>query len=154
MDGTGYELLNFVHILAAAVWVGGGVMLQVLLGRARRAADPARLRDAVSDAAWVGNRVFTPAALVLFVAGFGLVGQGEWDWEPWIFFGIAVWGLSFVIAVAYYGRAAGEIVELLGDHAPDHPEVRARVRRYFMVAGIESALLVLVMADMVVKPGL
>ena len=151
---TGYELLNFVHILAAAVWVGGGVMLQVLLGRARRSTDPARLREAMSDAAWVGNRVFAPAALVLFIAGFGLVGQGEWEWEPWIFFGIAVWALSFVIAIAYYGRAAGEIIELLGEHGPDHPEVRDRVRRYFMVAGIETTLLVLVIADMVVKPGL
>jgi uncharacterized membrane protein len=154
VDSTGYELLNFLHILAAAVWVGGGIMLQVLLGRARRSTDPDRLRDVMTDAAWVGNWVFAPAALVLVIAGFGLVGVGEWDWDPWILFGIAVWALSFVIAAVYYSGARTEISDLLADHSVDAPPVRDRVRRYFMVAGIETTLLVLVIADMVVKPGL
>jgi uncharacterized membrane protein len=154
VDSTGTELLNAVHILAAAVWLGGGVMLQVLLGRARRSTDPARLSATLSDAAWVGNSVFAPAALVLFIAGFGLVGQGEWDWKPWIFFGIAAWAVLFLVGITYHGRAETRIVELLERHAPDAPPVRDRLRRYFMVAGIETLLLVLVVADMVVKPGL
>jgi uncharacterized membrane protein len=154
VDSTGYELLNFVHILAAAVWVGGGIMLQILLGRARRSTDPARLRDAMTDAAWVGNRVFAPASLVLMIAGFGLIGQGKWDWDAWILFGIAVWAFSFLIGVGFYGRAATQISELLADHPVDAPPVRDGVRRYFMVSGIETTLLILVIADMVVKPGL
>jgi uncharacterized membrane protein len=154
VDSTGYELLNFVHILAAGVWVGGGIMLQALIGRARRATEPARLRDTMTDAAWVGNRLFGPASLVLVIAGFGLVGQGEWDWDPWILFGIAAWALLFVVGIGYHGRAEARIVELLADHPTDAPAVRDRLRSYFMVSGIETLLLILVIADMVVKPGL
>ena len=154
MDSTGYDLLNFLHILAAGVWLGGGVMMQVLLGRARRATDPTRLRDAMTDAAWVGNRVFAPAALVLVLAGFGLIGQGEWDWDAWILLGIAGWGLLFLIGIGFHTRAEGQIVELLAEHPLDAPPVRDRVRRYFIVTGIETLVLVLVILDMVVKPGL
>ena len=154
MDSAGYDILNFVHILAAAVWVGGAVVLQVLLGRARRATEPNRLRETMADTGWVGSHIFGPAALVLVIAGFGLVGVGEWDWDPWILFGIGVWTLSFLISVGYYGRARSEIEELLAEHPPDAPPVRRRLSRYFMVAGIESALLILVIADMVVKPSL
>jgi uncharacterized membrane protein len=154
VDSTGYELLNFVHILAAAVWLGGAVMLQALLGRARRATDPVRLRDAMTDAAWVSTRLFVPASLVLVVVGFGLIAEGEWGFDPWIHAGITGWALLFLIGVAFHGRAEGRIVELLAEHPPDAAPVRDRVRRYFMVAGIETLLLVLILADMVVKPGL
>jgi hypothetical protein len=154
VDTTGYDLLNFVHIVAAAVWLGGGVILQLIIGRARRATDPARLRDAMTDAAWVGNRVFAPAALVLVLAGFGLIAQGEWDWDPWIHLGITGWALLFLIGIAFHGRAEARIVELLAEQPPDAPPVRERVARYFMVTGIETLILVLVLLDMVLKPGL
>jgi uncharacterized membrane protein len=149
-----YEFLNFVHILAAAIWVGGGITLQVLAGRARRSRDAARVQGVMSDASVVARYVFAPAALVLFVVGFGLIAEGEWDFEPWIHFGFGAWALAFLSSVAFLGPEARRISALAYSGGEDAPELDGRLRRYFAVAGLESALLVLTIADMVVKPGL
>jgi uncharacterized membrane protein len=154
VDSTGYEILNFVHILAAAVWVGGGITLQVLAGRARRSADPVHLQGVMSGTSAVARFVFAPAALVLFVAGFGLIAEGDWEWDPWIHFGLGVWALTFLSSIAFLGPESGRIAALVESGGVAAPEVRERLGRYFMVAGIESTLLILVIADMVVKPGL
>jgi uncharacterized membrane protein len=149
-----YEFLNFVHILAAAIWVGGGITLQILAGRARRSADPGRVSGVMSDASVVARFVFAPAALVLFVVGFGLIAEGEWDFDPWIHFGFGVWALAFLSSVAFLGPEAGRIAALVESGGMAAPKVGERLRRYFVLAGIESTLLILAIADMVVKPGL
>ena len=49
---TTYTVLLTFHILAAATWVGGGVMLLILSGRARgHREDPSRLANLVRDIA-------------------------------------------------------------------------------------------------------
>jgi uncharacterized membrane protein len=64
-----YELLLFVHISMAVVWVGGAAMMQFFGMRAMRATDPMRLVDVGQDIEWIGNRVLIPASAHAVVSG-------------------------------------------------------------------------------------
>jgi putative copper export protein len=69
---TLYELLLFVHVLAAATWVGGAVMLKVQSARAMRSG-PDRAAELALETEHVGTRVLMPASIVLLVAGLWMV---------------------------------------------------------------------------------
>ena len=154
MDITLYEFLLFLHITAAAVWVGGSVMLQVLYFRIRRA-EPRRMIDFFGDVASVGTRLFVPTSLLLVLLGFGLAAEGDWNLgEFWLSFAIAVFLASFITGSAFLGPESGRISKLAEEKPPDDPEIGRRIGRILLVSRVELVLLILVILDMVIKPGL
>ena len=73
---TWYEFLLFAHIAMAAIWVGGGAMLQFFGLRAINAPDPMRLAQLGQDIEWVGSRVLVPASALAVVSGILGLGHG------------------------------------------------------------------------------
>ena len=71
---TRYELLLFVHVVAAIVWLGAATVVQIFAARANRATDPMDMHRVAADAEWLALRVFIPASLVVLIAGLLLVG--------------------------------------------------------------------------------
>src|ERR687895_92346 len=68
-----YDWLKLVHVLGAMVWVGGAVMVQIVAIRAMASKDPVRQATFSADAEWLGMRVFTPASVIVLLAGIGIV---------------------------------------------------------------------------------
>jgi uncharacterized membrane protein len=154
VDVTLYEWLLFGHILMAAAWVGGDIMLQVLNLRIRTA-DPQRAVDFMGDVEWVGTRLLTPSALILVALGFGMAAEGDWSLgEFWLSFAIAVFLASFITGAAFLGPESGRIGRLAAERPADDPEVQRRIQRVVMISRVELVLLVLVVLDMVIKPWL
>jgi uncharacterized membrane protein len=149
---TWYEFALFEHILAAVVWVGGGVTVQVLAFRLMRANDPVRFAGFAKDIEKVGQFVFTPSAIVVLGFGFALVAEGHWGYDFWVIFGLAVVGFSAAIGTFFLGPEAGRIGRLVQEHGPEYPEVQDRIKRILAVSRIELTLLIAVVFDMVVKP--
>ncbi len=150
---TLYEFLIFVHVLAATVWVGGGVMIQVLASRAVRAGDPAHAAMTTADAEWVGLRVFMPASIVLL--GFGIWGAVEGDWDfgaAWISIGFAAFLFSFFLGMAFLGPESGRIKSLVRERGLDDPEVSRRTSRILLFSRIELLVLIVAVFAMVTKP--
>jgi uncharacterized membrane protein len=149
-----YDLLLFVHVLAAVVWVGGAVSLQVLAIRAERSGDGTRVASFATEAEWIGGRVFLPASLVLLLAGIGLTLEGDWGFTtPWVLLGLVAFGLSALTGSLFVGPESGRIGALITDLGPNDPVVAARIKRVFLVSRIELAVLILIVLDMTVKPG-
>ena len=69
-------------------------------------------------------------------------------------FGFIVWLLSFIAGAGYLGPESGRLSKLVDERGPDDPEYKARLSRVFVVSRIELVLLILVVLDMAVKPGL
>ncbi len=151
-----YKWLLAFHILLAVIWVGSNTAIQIFVIRAQRAGTD-RLAYFASEIEWYGTRVLIPSSLTLVVLGFLLLHEssGAYDLgQGWVTFGFVVWLLSFIAGAGYLGPESGRLSKLAEERSPDDPEYQRRIARIFVVSRIELLLLVLVVLDMTVKPGL
>ena len=94
---TWYELLLFVHITAAVIWLGGAFTFQMYGAVVRRGGDPEELARFAGRAGHLGERMFVPASLLVVLAGVGLMIDGNWDWDQlWVVFALVTFAASFV----------------------------------------------------------
>jgi len=148
-----YEWLKAFHVLMAVVWVGGAIMLQLLAVRTMRANDPQRLRMFAGEVEFVGTRIFTPASLTLLILGIVMVND-RWAFDQfWIIAAIAMFAFSFVSGAFYLGPQSGKLKKLYETEGTDAPEAPVLIRKLFVVSRIELVLMVLIIFDMVLKPG-
>jgi uncharacterized membrane protein len=144
------------HILLAVVWVGSDVAIQIFVIRARRAG-PDRLAYLAGEIEWYGTRVLLPTSLALVIIGFILlhVSAGAYDLgQGWVTFGFIVWLFSAGAGSFYLGPESGRLSKMVEERGPEDPEYLRRLGRIFLVSRIELILLILVVLDMAVKPGL
>ena len=151
-----YKWLLAFHILMAVIWVGSNTAIQIFVIRAKRAGTD-RLAYFASEIEWYGTRVLIPSAFILVILGFILLHEssGAYDLgQGWVTFGFVVWLLSFIVGAGYLGPESGRLSKLADERSPDDPEYQRRIARIFVVSRIELLLLVLVVLDMTIKPGL
>ncbi|MDQ3953696.1 MAG: DUF2269 domain-containing protein [Actinomycetota bacterium] len=150
---TLYELLLFVHILAAAVWVGGAVMLKVQSAHALKS-DPNRAAELALETERVGTTLLMPASLALLAGGLWLVFEGDWGFGPlWIKLGLGIYVVSAVSGAVLLGPLYKQVGELRTERGPGDAEVTARLQRISNLSWIDLVLLVAAVFVMTVKPG-
>ena len=151
-----YDFLLTVHVLAAVLWVGGGVTLHILVRRAMAMPDPRATHEAMLQVEWVGQRFYPAFSLFLIVAGILLVTRDEGGFEfsdTFIQLGLAGWVISFLIGIGFYEREGKKRAAIVETEGPESPSVAASFRRTAMVNSFELLILVLVVVDMTTKPG-
>jgi uncharacterized membrane protein len=151
-----YKWLLAFHILFAVVWVGSNTAIQIFVIRARRAGAD-RLAYFASEIEWYGTRVLVPSSLAVVILGFLLLHEssGAYDLgQGWVTFGFVVWLLSFIAGAGFLGPESGRLSKMAEERSPEDPEYQRRIARIFVVSRIELVLLILVVLDMTVKPGL
>jgi uncharacterized membrane protein len=152
---TTYEVLKSVHVLAAVIWVGGAATLQAMAFAVLRARDPAEMASFSRNAGLVGQRLFTPASLVLLVFGAWTVHEGGFSYhQTWLWVALVVFAASFVVGAGFIGPEAGRLAKAIERQGPDSAEARMRLDRILLVSRIELVFLLLIVVDMVVKPGI
>jgi uncharacterized membrane protein len=149
---TTYQVYLSIHILAAVIWVGGAVAVQLFALRATRSGNAQRIADISADIEWVGTRFFIPSSLVLVIFGFLLVGKGDWDYDFWIVFALGVWAASFLVGAGFLGPESGRLSKAFATEGPESAEGHMRLKRIFLISRIELLFLILVVLDMALKP--
>lgn len=148
-----YDIIKFLHVFAVIVWVGGGVMLQILLGRARKAG-PNDLASFTGAAEWTSQRVFMPSSFAVLGLGIWLVVDSPWNFsDPWIGIGIVGYALSALNGMINLGPTSRKMKELIADRGPADAGVQTLARRLNVGGRIDLLVLTAVVFDMVVKPG-
>jgi Predicted integral membrane protein (DUF2269) len=150
---TSYQVWLSIHILAAALWVGTNFAIHLFFARMKPQVDARGAAKLMRDTEFIGNRVLAPLSLILIVMGFILVSKGDWHWKLWLDFGIFVWAFSFLNGIGYLGRRAIPIAERLETDGYT-ASVATDYGRWTLAARIELTLLILVVLDMALKPGL
>lgn len=147
-----YDLLLIIHILAAMVWIGGGIY--AMLESRRLGDDRGKLADYLNHADWVGTRVFGPAAFVTLLAGIGMVVSSDgWSFgQLWIWLAIGLFAVSLAIGAGYYGPTYARIRTLMA--SGDDAELQQVRKRLDLVTQIDAVILVTVVVLMVTKPGI
>lgn len=153
---TLYEWLLFAHIATVVAWVGANTVLQFLAVRAQ-GVGPERTVGFLADIEWLSFRYFIPISLAVVALGFGLVAESDGAYDLgqfWVAAGIAMFLVSFITGAAFLGPESGRIAAMAEERGPADAEVQRRIARVVWVSRIELLLLIVVIFDMVVKPGL
>jgi uncharacterized membrane protein len=150
---TKADILLSLHLLAAVLWIGGNLYFHIILGRAKAAGDVEKMGYLGQEQDWIGNRFFIGSAVVLLVTGPLLVDELGYDYEFWIVFALAVLLASFATGALYLGPAGKKLGEMMQAEGFSDA-TQAQFNKLLTVARIETTLLVLVVIDMAVKPGL
>jgi uncharacterized membrane protein len=148
-----YDFLLAVHLLCAVLWVGGGATLHIMGRRARRAGGDAMLAY-TREAAWMG-RLYAPLAMILLVAGILLVGETGYEHSD-LFITLAYlgWLTSVIIGMFVYPRLEKAVVGAAESGGTESPGFEAAFGRYGTVNVFEQSVLLLIVIDMAVKPGI
>jgi uncharacterized membrane protein len=151
--GHWYALFRVVHVAVAVFWVGGGLLLTILGLKAEAADDPNEVVTLARWAAWVGEKMFAPAGLVVLLMGIAMMINTNWGWGKfWVVAGLVGYALTFATGVGVLSPQAKRIAELSESKGSTAPETLAAIRRILLVARFDVAILLLVVADMVTKP--
>ena len=149
-----YDFLLTVHVLAAVIWVGGGVVMHIMGRRALASGDGMRIHDTSKEINTIAGRLYAAASVILLIAGIFLVHEAGYEFSQlWIILALAGWILSFLVGVGYYGPQDKKLQALVAEKGPTDPGVAANVRAALTVNSVELVILVLIVVDMTVKPG-
>lgn len=148
------DWLLFLHVLAAMVWVGGGVVLAVSSMRALGDPDPAAIGRFTSSLRTLGPLVLAPATIAVLGLGVWMVlDSPAWGFDQlWLQLALGLFVAAFVIGAGWQSRSA--IAATRAASAGDHGEARRQLRRWILGYALIIALLVVAVWDMTTKPGL
>jgi hypothetical protein len=146
-----YELLLSLHIIAAGLYLGSGIAIWVLSQRIL-AVDPPAFGTFARQAGWWASKAHPAAAVVLLLAGFGMVADADIDFDTWIILGLIGWLAGGAVGGGGVGRAGRALEDAITRE--DGAGIMTSANRLLLLARVESAILILVIVDMVVKPGL
>jgi uncharacterized membrane protein len=153
---TVYDWIKLVHVLAAITWVGSSIFVQLYATKLDRAGDRVRLAGFAQDIEFFGGRLFAPASVVVLLVGLVLVGYDpRWAVKDlWVILAILGFLYTFVTGAFVLGPESGKLGRLIEEgRSPDDPELQRRIHKVFLVSRFDLLVLVLVVVDMVVKPG-
>lgn len=150
---TLYKAIVFVHVFAAIVWVGGAFFFQVKIAQFKRANDNAGFLQLGKDAEDIGQRLFMPASVIVLLSGIAMVWYGPYAFELWITLALIGIVATALTGSLFLGPTGGKIARLAEEKGVDDPGVTAMRDRLVTVSRVDYAVLVLVVLDMVFKPG-
>ena len=151
---TWFGVFKLVHVAFAVFWVGGGLLLTVLALRAERANDPEDLATIARQATFAGEKLFAPASGIVLAMGIAMViNSPEFGFgTTFVIIGLVGFAISFVTGIGVLSPRAKRIVGLLESPGPTAPETQAAIREILLIARIDVGVLLIVVADMLMKP--
>jgi uncharacterized membrane protein len=143
-----YTVLKSVHVLAAALWVGGGFGVNVAMILGSRSSEPASMLAAMRFAKYLGHYVFPPLSLITLAVGIWLTESFyAWD-ELWIQLGLAGLAIATAIGIFYLGPKAAAGVAGMESGTPPPPG-----RNWVpIVARLNLLIIAAVLVVMVIRP--
>ena len=148
-----FAVFKLIHVSVAVFWVGGGILLTVLALWAQTKNDPDEMATIARQAAFIGERFFAPAGLVVLAMGITMVANDHIGFgTTWVIIGLVGYALTFTTGVAFLAPRAKRIAVLLETKGAAADETQAAIREILLIARIDVGVLLLVVFDMLMKP--
>jgi uncharacterized membrane protein len=148
-----YSIVKFLHVVSAILWVGGGFSLMVLAVRADRAGNIEGMLQAMRATGELGNRFFAPMSMLTLAFGLILC----WFWvgfsDLWILIGLAGFATTFCIGMFIFKPTADRMAGMIAKDGVT-PSALAQGRRILVAARLDYSVMLVIIADMVLKPTL
>ena len=148
-----YEILLFLHIVGATIWLGSAFMLQALLLRARQTQDSVLVERISANTQWLAQRIFIPTSLAVFVLGILLVIEGPWSFDQlWIVIALGAFATTFLFGVGVIEPQGKRLHAAMAAHGSEHLDTRRHNDRMDAYMKLDLVLLFVVVFDMALKP--
>jgi uncharacterized membrane protein len=152
---TWYDWFKAGHVIVAVLWVGGGATLTLLALMTLRMKDPIRLAQFAHQAGKIGERLYTPASLLVLLFGIGLMtnDQSPWDWDmTFVRIALVGWALTFVVGFFYIRPTAAKLAKAIEERGPEDPEAQKLIKNILVVTRIDVLVLLFIVFVMTAKP--
>jgi uncharacterized membrane protein len=148
-----YDWLLLGHLVAAMVWLGGGVMLAAF-GLTALRGDEAAVARFVGGMRLIGPAVLAPATIATLGLGIWLVlDSAAWDFgQTWVVLALALFAAAGGVGAGHQARTAINAQRAI--ERDDHAEARRQLTHWMWGYAVVVAVLLAVAWDMVFKPGL
>ncbi|WP_296743366.1 DUF2269 family protein [Mesorhizobium sp.] len=148
-----YSVVKFLHVVSATLWVGGGFVLFLLGVIAERAGNIEEKLQAMRATGKLGDRFFAPMSMLTLI--FGLVMCGFWVGfsELWIGIGLVGYAATFSIGMLVFKPTGARMGAMIAREGVT-PAVLAVGQRMMCWARFDYAVMLVIIADMVLKPTL
>lgn len=145
-----YDVLVFVHILSAMVWVGGGFVLLAIERRAREEGGLEEADRVMRQMEWTDDWIFTPAPLLVIVTGIAMVATHDaWAFsQPWVYLALSLIAIEFIVGYRDLRR-----MKLAREEGVESVDYANALTSYFRFAPVAISMLALIVVLMVFKPG-
>ena len=150
---TSYQWFLAFHILVVVLWVGSGFCVMYLATQLFKTDDAHATSALMKQVEGMGLKVFAPTGLLTVILGFILVGKGDWHWKFWLIFALAGWVAAYAHGAGVLGRKAAKLGPMLESEGWTDGS-RREFNSYLMHIRADALLLVLIVLDMTLKPGL
>lgn len=149
-----YTVLKTIHVMAAVIWVGGAVTVNILGTRAIRAGPGAQAVAFARDTEWMGTHIYFPSSLIVLLFGILTALNAHYSLaSAWLLLGIVGIVLTALTGSLFLGPELKRIAGIAEQRGFDDPEGKRRLARLVSIARIDLLVLLLVVVDMVLKPG-
>jgi putative copper export protein len=143
-------VLTTIHILAAALWVGGAFALNVAMALAARDEEPATKIAAFRFASVLGPKVLAPLGLVVLGSGIWLTSDYYDFGYLWVTLGLIGAITALTVGLAYLGPKGAQALRAMQEGAgPPPPGARNWAP---LVGQLNLLLITAVLVIMVIKP--
>ena len=146
-----YSLFKFLHILTAIAWVGGGMTLlaaDLIMSRSRGGNAPSPVLEIMNV---LGKTWFVPTSFLTVITGAITTTLGGMWGELWVLLGLAGFAataLTGMLLIEPTGQRIGALLQ-----AGQTGEAAAAGRRLMRIVRFDYVVMLVVIADMAIKPG-
>ena len=150
---TAYNVLKFLHVLAAITAVGANVTYGVWLSRATR--DPEHLSFALRGVKMLDDRLANPAYGVLLITGVAMIFTGRLPWTtPWLLTSLVLYAVLLVLGLRMYTPVLRNQIAVLEAEGPNSDAYRRLAARGQLLGALVAVVVLLIIFLMVTKAGL
>ncbi len=90
----------------------------------------------------------------MLLFGVWLVAVSAWNFtDTWVALGLVGIAITVVTGAGFLGPESERIAKLGEEREPSDPELQRRIKRIYAISRIDLVVLILVVTDMVFKPG-
>ncbi|MDP3898209.1 MAG: DUF2269 family protein [Mesorhizobium sp.] len=146
-----YSIVKFLHVVSAIVWLGGGFMLMLLAVRADRAGDTSGTMQAMHATGELGGKLMVPSSLLTLLSGLVMCSFWVGFSDLWIIIGLAGYTATFLVGTLIFKPTADRMAALVARDGLT-PGALAEGRRIMSVARFDYTVMLIIVADMVLKP--
>lgn len=147
-----YEVVLFVHVVAAILWIGGGFAMVLIGARADRTDDAQTLATIFTAVGWLANRLFIPASLVVLAAGIVMTIDAWAFGDLWIVLALVGYAIAFATGVFVLTPRAERLGAQLERDGGVRPDSLLEMRKVLTLARLDYGVLFAIVALMVLKP--